>query len=104
MKIAIRQALVGAAAFAAATQTASAAAEPALVGQWRFDELDGQVATDDGPHRLDGRLGRTDDSAAGDPVRIEAAAGGALRFAGQEFVRLPESDALALQDAATHAS
>ena len=74
-----------------------AAAKPALVGQWRFDELDGQVAVDDGPHRLDGRLGGTDAPEADDPVRIAGASGRALRFTGATFVRLPDSDALALQ-------
>ena len=73
------------------------AAEPALVGQWRFDEFDGQVAVDDGPHRLDGRLGGTDAPDAADPERIEGASGRALRFTGATFVRLPDSDALALQ-------
>ena len=80
-----------------AAQPGWAAAEPTLVGQWRFDELDGQVAVDDGPHRLDGRLGGTDAPEADDPVRIAGASGRALRFTGATFVRLPESEALALQ-------
>ena len=89
---------VGAAAVLGfAAQPGWAAAEPTLVGQWRFDELDGQVAVDDGPHRLDGRLGGTDAPEADDPVRIAGASGRALRFTGATFVRLPESDALALQ-------
>ncbi|MDP9135658.1 MAG: hypothetical protein M3N56_12635, partial [Actinomycetota bacterium] len=30
------------------------AADPTLLGQWRFDESGGQVAVDDGPQRLSG--------------------------------------------------
>jgi hypothetical protein len=78
-------------------RSAWAVSEPALVGQWRFDELDGQEAVDDGPHRLDGRLGGTDASEADDPARIEGASGWALRFTGATLVRLPDSDALAPQ-------
>ena len=78
-------------------QSAVAAGEPALVAEWRFDELDGQIAVDDGPHRLDGRLGGTDAPEADDPLRIEGALGRALRFTGTTFVRLPESAAMAVQ-------
>ena len=56
-------------------QSSVAAGEPALVAEWRFDELDGQIAVDDGPHRLDGRLGGTDAPEADDPLRIEGALG-----------------------------
>jgi hypothetical protein len=76
---------------------APAAAEPAILGQWRFDEGAGQVAVDDGPHGLDGRLGLTDLPDAADPVRIGGASGGALRFKGAASVSLPPSDALAVQ-------
>ena len=78
-------------------QAAPAVAEPAVLGEWRFDERDGQVAVDDGPHRLDGRLGQTGAPEATDPVRIPGASGRALRFDGAASVRLPESDALAVQ-------
>ena len=78
-------------------QSAVAAGEPALVAEWRFDERDGQIAVDDGPHRLDGRLGGTDAPEADDPLRIEGALGRALRFTGTTFVRLPESAAMAVQ-------
>ena len=74
---------------------ASAQADATLIAQWRFDELDGQLAVDDGPHRLDGRLGGTEAPDADDPVRIEGAAGRALRFTGASFVRLPDSQLLA---------
>jgi len=68
-----------------------------LLGQWRFDEAAGQVAVDDGPQRLDGRLGVTDGDDASDPVRIAGASGGAVRFDGDSVVRLPDSSGLAVQ-------
>ena len=80
-----------------ATQPMPAAAAPALLGQWRFDEPDGQLAVDDGPHRLDGRLGQTAAAEAADPVRIQGASGRALAFDGGDAVSLPAADALAVQ-------
>jgi hypothetical protein len=72
-----------------------AAAEPSsVVGQWRFDEAGGQTAVDDGPFALDGRLGLTDGTDFRDPVRIAGVAGGALRFDGRAFVRLPPAEPL----------
>jgi Concanavalin A-like lectin/glucanases superfamily len=65
-----------------------------VLGQWRFDESGGQVAFDDGPHGLDGRLGLTDGIDAQDPERIPGLSGGALRFDGDSFVRLPTADEL----------
>ena len=78
-------------------QPAAAVAEPAVLGQWRFDERAGQVAVDDGPHRLNGRLGLTDAPDAADPVRIGGASGRALAFDGNASVSLPAADALAVQ-------
>lgn len=75
----------------------AAAAEPALAGQWRFDEGAGQAAVDDGPYRLDGRLGFGGGVEAADPVRISGASGGALRFGGAALVSLPDTDRLAMQ-------
>jgi hypothetical protein len=77
-------------------RSASAAAEPTLLGQWRFDEADGQVAVDDGPQRLNGLLGAHDSPDAADPVRVAGASGRALRFDGKTFVRLPDTGALAV--------
>ena len=77
-------------------RSAPAADDPALLGQWRFDEGDGQVAADDGPRRLDGRLGTVDAPDAADPARVEGASGRALRFDGTSLVRLPDTDALAV--------
>ena len=76
---------------------AGAAEGPGLLGQWRFDEGAGQVAVDDGPQRLDGRLGAGDSADASDPTRIAGVSGGALRFDGNSVVRLPDSSALAVQ-------
>jgi hypothetical protein len=66
-----------------------------VVGQWRFDEGGGQVAVDDGPFGLDGRLGVSDDADSRDPERIAGVSGGALRFDGRAFVRLPVASELA---------
>jgi len=67
-----------------------ATAEPSsVVGQWRFDEPAGQVALDDGPYALDGRLGLTDGVDARDPDRIAGVSSGALHFGGHALVRLP---------------
>jgi Concanavalin A-like lectin/glucanases superfamily len=90
-------ALVVFGAFGAFAATASAATEPGLVGQWRFDEPDGQLAVDDGPHGLDGRLGAAAEPDSADPARVAGASGGALRFAGGSFVRLPEATELAVE-------
>jgi hypothetical protein len=76
---------------------ALAADAPGLLGQWRFDEGAGQVAVDDGPQRLDGRLGVAEGEDASDPLRIAGASGGALRFDGDSVVRLPDSSGLAVQ-------
>jgi Concanavalin A-like lectin/glucanases superfamily len=65
-----------------------------VIGQWRFDEAGGQAAVDDGPFGLDGRLGPTDGADASDPGRIAGLSGGALRFGGGSFVRLPASPQL----------
>ena len=75
----------------------AAAADPTLLGQWRFDESGGQVAVDDGPQRLSGMLGSADVPDAADPGRIDGASGRALRFDGSAFVRLPDTSTLAVQ-------
>ncbi|MBN1419289.1 MAG: hypothetical protein JXP34_10960 [Planctomycetes bacterium] len=43
---------------------------PDLVGYWRFDETDGQVAIDATGHGLDGVLGETTAVGADDPARV----------------------------------
>ncbi len=80
-------------ALAVGAQTASA--DPGTVGEWRFDEPDGQVALDSGPFGLDGRLGSDDAVDSADPVRVPGVASGALRFGGGSFVRLPDAAELA---------
>jgi hypothetical protein len=75
----------------------ASAAEPDLRGQWRFDEPDGQSALDDGPYGLDGRLGASAAPDVADPVRVAGASGGALRFEGGSFVRLPDAPELAVE-------
>ena len=82
-----------------------APAEPGatIVGQWRFDEPDGQLALDDSPHGLAGALGASDLPDAADPERIVGASGGALRFDGGAVVRLPDSAALAVESLSAEA-
>ncbi len=75
--------------------TSAAASGP--VSAWRFDEPDGQIAFDDGKYGLDARLGATDGPDAADPTRVAGASGGALRFGGGSFARLPDSPALAFE-------
>ncbi len=87
-------ALVAAGTMAA---TASAGSDTGLVGQWSFDELGGQSALDAGPYGLDGRLGATADPDPADPARVGGASGGALRFAGDSVVRLPDAPELAVE-------
>ncbi|MGZ8647543.1 MAG: LamG domain-containing protein [Solirubrobacteraceae bacterium] len=82
---------------------AMAAEDPSLIGQWRFDESDGQIAADDGPQGLSGRLGTSDLPDAADPGRIAGASGRALRFDGSTFVRLPDTGALAVPSLTTEA-
>jgi hypothetical protein len=72
----------------------SASAVGTVVGQWRFDEASGQRAVDDSPFGLDGRLGATDGADSADPLRIAGLSGGALRFDGRTFVRLPPATEL----------
>ena len=62
--------------------TTAGATQSTVVGQWRFDESDGQRAIDDGPFGLDGRLGLTGEVDARDPERIAGLSGRALRFDG----------------------
>ena len=81
----------------------AATPDPSLLGQWRFDEGDGQMAVDDGPRRLTGVLGTTSGLDAADPVRIAGASGRALHFDGNTFVRLPDSAALAVGSLTTEA-
>jgi hypothetical protein len=73
------------------TAGSASAAASEVIGQWRFDEGSGQVAVDDGPFGLDGRLGTTDGDDASDPARVAGLSGGALRFDRRTFVRLPNA-------------
>lgn len=86
--------LVALGALGMGVSTASAADPSTVVGQWRFDEAGGQAALDDGPFGLDGRLGLSDAVDDRDPDRIAGASGGALRFDGGTFVRLPAASQL----------
>jgi hypothetical protein len=81
-------------ALGALSMASTAGASSTVVGQWRFDESGGQRAIDDGPFGLDGRLGLSSDVDSRDPERISGLSGGALRFDGRGFVRLPAAPEL----------
>jgi hypothetical protein len=83
-------ALLAALVFVAVANPAPSAADPGLVGEWRFDEAGGQAALDSGPHGLDGQLGTSPGIDAADPERTPGLSGGALRFGGNSLVRLPD--------------
>ena len=93
--IAVAMLLTALGALTFGTGMAMADTPSQVIGQWRFDEADGQSAIDDGPFALDGRLGLTDGADAADPSRIAGLSGGALRFGGGALVRLPSSPQLA---------
>jgi hypothetical protein len=89
--------IVVASTAAVGTAPASAAA-PGVLAQWNFDEPAGQVLRDSGPFGLDGTLGLSTSVELADPERIDGTAGGgALRFNGSSFVRLPDAAQLAPQ-------
>jgi hypothetical protein len=77
------------------TAAVANATDSSVVGQWRLDEGAGQAAVDDGPFGLDGRLGASNGVDSRDPERIAGLSGGALRFDGRTFVRLPTAAELA---------
>jgi len=93
--------MIVAAAMLAAAMTLMAHAAPALAasqlaGQWRFDEDSGQVVVDDGPFGLHGVLGAAAQADGDDPLRVAGASGGALRFGGGTYVRVPDDGRLDL--------
>jgi hypothetical protein len=65
-----------------------------VVGEWAFDEGDGQVAHDLSGSRLDGQLGIAAGADGADPVWVPGVAGWALRFDGRDAVVLPDSRTL----------
>ena len=85
------------AAFVLAAQVSPAAAAPVLVGQWNFDEADGQVVQDSGPFGLDGLLGSSPAVDAEDPLRIAGASGGALQVGDGAFVSVADRRRLDLK-------
>ncbi len=83
---------------ALAASASAASAQPALAGQWRFDEAAGQAVLDDGPFGLPGTLGASGRAGSDDPSRIPGASGGALRFDGRNaHVRVDDARRLDLQ-------
>ena len=68
------------------------AAPGQVLARWSFDEAEGDVAKDSGPHALDGKL-------SGEVQRVTGMQGGALHFVEKPvgWVQLPKADALNLQ-------
>jgi concanavalin A-like lectin/glucanase superfamily protein len=73
----------------------SALAAPVQVASWSFDEGAGQVAGDASGHASTGVLGATSGADAADPAWIPGhAGGGALNFAGTQYVAIPDTTRL----------
>jgi hypothetical protein len=67
-----------------------AALDPAIVGQWRFDETGGQTVLDDGPFSLNGQFGASAAVESTDPARVAGASGGAIHLDGNAYVRVAD--------------
>jgi hypothetical protein len=74
---------------------APASASSNAVARWSFDEGSGQRAADSGPGGADGRLGASNDADSADPTWTAGHdAGGALAFAGDQYVAIADAPAL----------
>lgn len=80
-----------------------AALDPAIVGQWRFDEPDGQTTLDDGPFALHGRFGASAAVESTDPARVPGASGGAIQLDGNAYVSVDDGRRLDLPTLAVEA-
>lgn len=77
---------------------ASASASGLVRGWWPMNERSGQVVRDWSGNGNHGRLGSTDRADANDPSWIRGVLlGSALRFDGDDYVRIPDSASLAPQ-------
>jgi hypothetical protein len=74
-----------------------------VVGEWAFDEGDGQVAHDLSGSGLDGELGIAEGADGADPAWVPGVAGWALRFDGGDAVVLPDSRTLEPQQVSIEA-
>jgi Concanavalin A-like lectin/glucanases superfamily len=82
----------------------AAPASANVVAHWTFDEGSGQQAADSGPNGAHGRLGSTAGSDAADPVWTAGRdGGGALSFAGAQYVAVADTPALEPQHVAVDA-
>ncbi|MHC4116093.1 MAG: LamG domain-containing protein [Planctomycetota bacterium] len=73
---------------------AARAADPDLVGHWKFDETSGGMAYDSSGNGNDGTL-------VGDPQWVPGKLGGALEFNGDDYVDCGNADSLQIQEAIT---
>lgn len=64
------------------------AGEPVLVGHWKLDEKEGDVAVDSSPSKNNGKI-------ANNPARVAGKVGGAMAFDGKnQYVEIPNSPEL----------
>ncbi|MCP4612216.1 MAG: LamG domain-containing protein [Planctomycetes bacterium] len=70
------------------------AADPDLVGHWKFDDGSGTVAVDSSGYGNDGVF-------VGDPKWVPGQLGGALEFDGDDYLDCGNSDSLQIQEAIT---
>src|ERR1700754_4060612 len=95
MSRALFAAAVTAATIALAAPTAASAQSFPLVGWWPMNEGSGQVVRDWSGHGNNGQLGSTAGADDNDPSWIPGVwSGSALRFAGNDFVSIPDSASL----------
>src|SRR3954452_3738736 len=96
----VRLCAVGALAVGlSAPATASAGVFDSVAGWWPMYEGSGQVVHDLSGHGNNGTLGSTPGADANDPTWIRGLMfGSALRFDGNDFVRIPDSPALSPQN------
>ena len=70
------------------------AADPDLVGHWKFDDGSGTVAVDSSGNGNDGVF-------VGDPQWVPGKLGGALEFNGDDYLDCGNNDSLQIQEAIT---
>lgn len=68
--------------------TFASAADPVLVGHWKLDEKEGDVAVDSSPSKNNGKI-------HGAPARVAGKVGGAMQFDGKsQYIEIPNTPEL----------